>query len=124
MNELKQSIESQLLKQGCRSDEWNAGFNAACKFVLGEIERAKSKATEIATRLRDCSKGRQVYRVRDKDTKAYSIEFEIWEQIEAGECWKLCRDLDFHKNDELALVTVKTHQELLMNEAADILETI
>lgn len=39
MNELKQSIESQLLKQGCRSDEWNAGFNAACRFVLAEIER-------------------------------------------------------------------------------------
>lgn len=48
MNELKQSIESQLLKQGCRSDEWNAGFNAACKFVLGEIERLEKSRPSFA----------------------------------------------------------------------------
>jgi hypothetical protein len=77
---------------------------------------------EIVTRLRERSAGKDMWRVRDKDTGAYCIQFEAWEQIEAHEWWRDHKDRDFHKNHELARVRIQSQEDVLMQEAADMLE--
>jgi hypothetical protein len=77
---------------------------------------------EIVTRLRERSTGKDMWRVRDKDTGAYCVQFEAWEQIEAHEWWRDHKDREFHKNHELARVRIQSQEDLLMQEAADMLE--
>jgi hypothetical protein len=76
----------------------------------------------IVTRLRERSTGKDMWRVRDKDTGAYCIQFESWEQIEAHEWWRDHKDREFHKNHELARVRIQSQEDRLMQEAADMLE--
>jgi hypothetical protein len=73
----------------------------------------------IVMRLRESSSGRDVWRVQDKDDKAYCIEFESWQQGEAFMWWRDHKDRPFHANHELARVRVHTQADRLMQEAAD-----
>lgn len=76
----------------------------------------------LLTRLREFSCGKDVWRVQDKDTKAYCIEFEAREGPEAEQWWHDHKQRDFHKNHELALVRVYSFDDRMMREAADALE--
>ena len=76
----------------------------------------------IVTRLRERSTGKDMWRVRDKDTRAYCIQFEAWEQMEAHEWWRDHKGREFHKNHELVRVRIQSQEDVLMQEAADMLE--
>jgi hypothetical protein len=76
----------------------------------------------IVTRLREQSTAEDKWRVRDKDTGAYCIQFEAWEHIEAHEWWQFYKDRELYKNYELARVRIQSQQDALMQEAADMLE--
>jgi hypothetical protein len=76
----------------------------------------------IVTRLRERSTGKDKWRVRDKDTGAYCIQFEAWEQIEAMEWWNAHKDREFHQNHELKRERILSEEDRLMNQAADMLE--
>lgn len=76
----------------------------------------------IVTRLRSLSKGKRVFRVQHKTDKSYCIQFEEWEQIEAGEWWKSNREKEQYAGFELALVEIDSEQDRTMREAADMLE--
>lgn len=76
----------------------------------------------IVMRLRESSSGRDVWRVQDKDDRAYCIEFESWQQGEAFTWWNDHKDRPFHDNHELVRVRVYTQADRLMQEAANMLE--
>ena len=76
----------------------------------------------IVMRLRELSTGKDVWRVCDKDTGAYCIEFESWEQLEAIQWWNARKGQDFHQNHELKRVRTFSEEDRLMQKAADMLE--
>ena len=90
-------------------------------------EEIQASSTDIIIReLREAAKGRYVWRVQEKDTGNYVIEFPDREDIEARDWW-----LKYQKNHptvpknyELRRVHFQTHAERLMLEAADRLERL
>jgi hypothetical protein len=82
----------------------------------------ESISHEVVQSLRERSAGKDVWRVQDKDEKSYCIQFESWEQIEAFEWWNKHKDREFHANHELVRLRIYSHEDQLMQQAADMLE--
>lgn len=85
-----------------------------------------TRVEAIVSQLRGAAKGRYVWRVQDKNTYAYCIEFTDFEGPEAAQWWEENRKRfpDYHANNELARVHFKTASEWLMLKAADMLEEL
>jgi hypothetical protein len=88
------------------------------------MTQIRKRSKSLAARLRDAACGRYVWRVQDKITHAYCIEFTDWEKPEAEAWWEkeVRSHPDYHYNNELARVFILTPAERLMIEAAEILE--
>lgn len=84
------------------------------------------KLRKLIKELRGSSRGYYVWRVQDKNDKAYCIEFKDHERWEAEAYWKeySTKYPDYHKNNELARVHVMTYEAKLMIQAADALEAL
>lgn len=87
---------------------------------------SKKTIAKVVKLLRDSSSGRYVWRVRDKDTKSYCIEFDDWERYEAEQWWKKNSNWhpEYHKNNELARVLVVSTDDKLRRKAASIIEAL
>jgi hypothetical protein len=85
-----------------------------------------TRVEAIVSQLRGAAKGRYVWRVQDKKTYAYCIEFTDSEGPEAAAWWEENRKRfpDYHANNELTRVHFKTASEWLMLKAADMLEEL
>jgi len=91
-----------------------------------EAPKAEStvSAREVVKQLRDASRGKFVWHVRDKETQALCMRFEDWEKREA-ELWfddNLERHPEYHAKNELARVHTLSQTDKLMQRAADTLE--
>jgi hypothetical protein len=78
----------------------------------------------MVQRLRSLAAGKDVWRVQDKDDKSYVMQFEDWQEHEAKHWWNNCSERDICKNRELVKVRIQSQKDLLMQEAADMLECI
>jgi len=76
----------------------------------------------IIWRLRQCGRGKYVWRVQDKDDKSYYIEFEEWNEQDAKCWWREYSGRNICKNMELVKVRTLSQEDRLMHEAADMLE--
>ena len=80
----------------------------------------KKSVAKLVKQLREKATGTYVWRVHDKHSKAYCIEFTDWEKPEAEKWWKENSEKfpDYHKNNELARVFFHTPTDRLMIQAA------
>jgi hypothetical protein len=78
----------------------------------------------IVSQLRERSRGRYFWRVQNKDTRAYCIEFTEREQPEAFAWWEENRRKypGYHRDNELVKVLWFSPTDKLMQKAADMLE--
>ena len=76
----------------------------------------------IVMRLRERCTGYKIFRVQDKDTKAWVIQWPSWEEREANEYWERERNHEWNANRELVSIQVESSEEKVMQEAADMLE--
>lgn len=81
---------------------------------------------EIVSQLRKAARGRHIWRVQDKASGAYCIEFTDFERWEAEAWWKENSEKfpEYHANNELKRVHIQTSTERLMIKAADMLESM
>lgn len=78
----------------------------------------------IEERLRDAGQGREVWRVQDKASKGYCMQFELWEEYEAREWWREYTERYIADKKELAKVRIQSQKDSLMVEAADQIEKL
>lgn len=80
--------------------------------------------THIVDELLAMGCGKYVWRVHDKDTKAWYMEFSDWEKPEAEQWWREQREKypDRYANCELARVLYRTISDDLMCSAANMLK--
>lgn len=81
---------------------------------------------KIIKRLKDISKGKHVWRVQNKTSKAYCIEFEDYEEHDAKQWWKSQSSAypETHKESELARVHVLSRADKLIRSAVVMLKRL
>ena len=103
------------------------GLSQATRELNVPPSQPKPSILEVAAivkQARERSTGEVVWRVQDRDTKAYCIEFKEWEQQEAQKWFKDHMETGRYTNFELASVRVFSQQERLMIAAADMLDAL